>query len=62
MNDENRRKRCEVLLIAMLGRKLAAEWWDRPNKAFDGLTPQTAYITDPDKVYQYLMRSSEGEW
>lgn len=62
MNDENRRKRCEALIIAMLGRKLALDWWNNPNKAFDGRTPEMAYKTEPDKVYAYLMHSAEGEW
>lgn len=48
-------KRCEVLLIAMLGEEMAPKWWDSRNKAFDMKTPKEVWKTEPEKVYEYLM-------
>jgi hypothetical protein len=56
------RARCEALIIAMVGQKLAPQWWNGANRAFAGNTPEQMYSTDPEAVYAYLMRSAEGEW
>ena len=56
------RKRCEVLVISMVGKELEERWWNGSNKAFDGKTPEEMYSVSPDKVYGYLMKSAEGEW
>ena len=56
------RKRCEALIIAMVGKVLARQWWNNPNRAFDGKTPEQMYSVEPTKVYAYLMSRSEGEW
>lgn len=50
-----KRKRCEVLVIALLGKKLAEKWWESPNKAFDQRTPEEQWQLDPESVYDYLM-------
>lgn len=47
--------RCKVLVIAMLGKELAVNWWTSRNKAFDMQTPEEVWKTEPDKVYSYLM-------
>jgi len=62
ISPENMRARCEVLVIAMVGRELAEKWWTGPNKAFDGHTPEQIYSVAPSAVYTYLMKSAEGEW
>ena len=53
-------------LYAMLGRpELVDLWWDKPNKAFDMKTPNEVYQTGPDgrqKVYDYVVGSSDGYW
>ena len=48
--------RCDVLLIAMLGKNAALTWWDSRNKAFDMLTGKDQWDQDPTIVYNYLMR------
>jgi len=61
MTPEVRRARCEALLTAMIGKDLAERWWTSINKTF-AMTPEQMYSKDPDRVYAYLMRTSEGEW
>jgi hypothetical protein len=56
------KQRSLALLTAMLGSELATEWWNSPNKAFDMRTPADQWLIDYKSVYQYLMKSSEGEW
>lgn len=56
------RKRCEALIIAMVGKILAKQWWNNPNKAFDDKTPEQMYSVSPTTVYTYLMNRTEGEW
>jgi hypothetical protein len=56
------RKRCETLVIALVGATLAPQWWNGANKAFDGNTPEFTFQAEPERVYQYLMSSAEGEW
>ena len=55
------RKRCEALIIAMVGKELAEHWWNNPNKAFNNDTPEQVYSVEPIKVYAYLMSRAEGE-
>ena len=54
--------RSKALVIAMVGAKLAQDWWTNPNRAFEGRTPETQWQTDCERVYGYLMRMAEGEW
>lgn len=49
------RKRCDALLIAMLGKNLAPQWWHSRNKAFDGKTPEEHWKENPKDVYDYVM-------
>ena len=56
------RARCEALVIALVGREMSDKWWNGPNKAFGGDTPEQIYSVAPSAVYAYLMRSAEGEW
>jgi hypothetical protein len=56
------RARCETLVIALVGREMSDKWWNGPNKAFGGDTPEQIYSVVPSAVYAYLMRSAEGEW
>lgn len=62
MDEQLLRKRCEALLLAMVGEELAEKWWTSSNKAFCGDTPEQIYSVAPNAVYAYLMRSAEGEW
>lgn len=47
--------RCQVLVIAMLGKDNAPNWWASRNKAFDMQTPEDVWKTEPEKIYNYLM-------
>ena len=49
------RMRCDALIIALVGKDLAFEWWLSKNKAFDDKTPEAMYQEDPNRVYNYLM-------
>jgi hypothetical protein len=55
----NIRKRCEWLVIAMVGKVNSDKWWNSKNKAFDMRTPEEQYQLDPEKVYNYLMHYSD---
>lgn len=62
MNKELMRKRCDAVLLALVGStELAERWWVSHNKAFDQ-TPEKQFDENPDKVYNYLMRHAHGEW
>ena len=56
------RARSEALIIAMVGKDLATQWWTGPNKAFEGQTPNEQFEQNAERVYSYLMRMAEGEW
>lgn len=62
ISPANMRARCEALITAMVGKDLVPKWWNSPNKAFAGDTPEQIYSVAPSAVYAYLMKSSEGEW
>jgi hypothetical protein len=55
------RKRCEALVTAMVGKELAEKWWNDPNKAFCGDTPEQIYSVAPSAVYAHLMKTAQGE-
>jgi hypothetical protein len=56
------KQRSTALVIAMIGEQHANDWWESPNKAFDGRTPNYQWTIDYESVYKYLMKSSSGEW
>lgn len=60
--SETLRNRCNVLLTALMGKEHIEEWWDSPNKRFDGETPRKVFDIEPNRVYNYLMEFEEGQW
>ena len=62
MNEQVLRQQCEALVIAMMGKDLAVNWWTGPNKAFNGDTPEAKFSAAPETVYAYIMTSAHGEW
>ncbi len=62
ITESNARGRAIALLVALCGKDLQKKWWDIPNKAFDMRTPSDIWKEDYMRVYNYLMRMSEGEW
>lgn len=59
-NDFNNlvRKRCEALVISILGKERANEWWVRPNVYWAGVKPVDI---DPKELYTYLMNRTVGK-
>ena len=50
------------MMNRVVSREMSDKWWNGPNKAFGGDTPEQIYSVAPSAVYAYLMRSAEGEW
>lgn len=48
-------QRSNVLVVALVGKDLAEQWWNSPNQAFEGLTPCEMWVRDFERVYNYLM-------
>ena len=49
------RQRCDMLVVALVGKEMAPKWWQSANKAFDGKTAEVMFQEDPEAVYNYLM-------
>lgn len=62
MTKETLKLRCDDLLTALVGKNLVDDWWNRPNKGFDLQTPITVFEQNPERVYNYLMRFSGGDY
>jgi hypothetical protein len=43
------------LVASMVGEHLVADWWNSPNQAFDGLTPESQWQLGSDRIVNYLM-------
>jgi len=54
-NNEQLKKRCDMLLTVMLGKNNVEDWWQSRNKAFDMKTAKEQFDIDPKIVYNYLM-------
>lgn len=46
---------CHIMVISMVGKQLAREWWDRPNKFFNMKTPNEIWENNPKAVYDYIV-------
>ena len=53
------RQMCDVLVIALVGKKYSKDWWNSPNKAFDNKTPEVMWTVEPYRVYEYLMHYAD---
>lgn len=56
------RRRCESMILSMVGAELAPDWWNRKNYAFDGVTPNEMFEQDPERVYRYICGHVDGYW
>lgn len=56
------RQRSEALVVALVGKTLATNWWNSANAAFEGQTPEETWKKTPDVVYQYLMNHGGGSY
>ena len=56
MNTEHEfRTIANQLVSSMVGEQLVADWWNSPNQAFKGLTPEAQWQLGSDAVVNYLM-------
>lgn len=64
MTNKNDRFRyyCKSILVELVGYDLVEKWWNSPNTAFNGDTPENKFQTDPTLVYDYLSRSMSGDY
>jgi hypothetical protein len=53
--NENLKRKCDILLEAMVGPNLVDPWWQSKNRAFDMKTPKEQFDINPEVVYSYLM-------
>jgi hypothetical protein len=49
------KQRSVALVIGLVGSDLADDWWNSPNKAFNGRTPAGMWLEDFRQVHNYLM-------
>jgi len=54
--------RCQVLVIALVGKQNACKWWTSSNLAFDSITPEQMSKEDLSRVYNYLMQYASGDY
>jgi hypothetical protein len=54
--------RCQVLVVALVGKQMACKWWTSSNLAFDSITPEQMSKEDLTRVYNYLMHHANGGW
>jgi len=52
---EDLKKKCDIILAAILGEDNIEGWWRSRNKAFNMMTAQEQFDIDPEIVYNYLM-------
>jgi len=60
MTNDQMLKRCQVLVVALVGKQMACKWWTSTNLAFDNITPEQMSKQDLNKVYDYLMHHASG--
>ena len=53
--SENLKKKCDLLLQAIVGPNLVEKWWQSPNKAFGMKTAKEQFDIAPEIVYNYLI-------
>jgi hypothetical protein len=56
------RKRCDGMLLSMLGVEATAHWWNSKNAAFNNKTPEESWSNDPDSVYRHIVGHVDGYW
>lgn len=60
--ERNYRQRSEVLVVAIVGKDMTNVWWNSPNKAFDGKTPEVEWSINYERVYSYLMGNTSCDY
>lgn len=53
-------------LLGLVGSdRLVCDWWESPNKAFNGKKPYEVYLFEPDgqrRVAEYILGHCGGGW
>lgn len=66
MNDVIIKPPLNRILYSLLGKtELVDDWWHRPNRAFDGKTPDEVYQTNAagrKRVAEYLYGQVNGDY
>mgnify|MGYP003704497055 CR=1 FL=1 len=52
---EQRRESAERAIKLMIGEQSSKDWWTRPNRAFNGLTPDEMWEQDDEPVRSYIL-------
>ena len=58
---EDLKLRCDLLLVSLVGEKLVEKWWQSYNKFFED-TPANVFLSDPNRVYDYIIPHVDGYW
>ena len=57
------RTQLNQILFALIGSsELVEQWWDSPNKAFDGENPSNILAIDPKKVVKYILSQLNSDY
>ncbi len=56
------KEKCDMMLTSLVGEKHVRIWWGTRNKAFDGVTPAEVFAIDPERVINYLMQFTSGDY
>lgn len=52
----------DQLVIALVGKDNLYAWWNNSNRAFDYVSPNEVWKTEPEKVIQYLRFQYSGDY
>ena len=61
-HEIEQRRQCDIMLNILLGGRLAGRWWNRPNRAFSGQTPEDVFKVNPRSVVLYLKSHTSGDY
>jgi hypothetical protein len=61
MTDTFHKETLNRIVVALVGDKLSTDWWNSPNQAFDGRTPEELMNEQEwTRVRNYLMDHAYG--
>ena len=61
-DDQLTYETCKALALQLTGPELEHNWWNSPNAAFDNRTPEQMVLIEPQRVRNYLLQHTQGEW
>ncbi len=61
MTDPFHKETLNRIVVSLVGDKLSTDWWNSPNQAFDGRTPESLMNEEEwTRVRNYLMDHAYG--